>query len=293
MSHEFNHSIEVITPKKGLAPEIIRILNGVKYFKGMEFPINLVQGYCKGWNMLSEGTRIDLDDSVAILAKEQKLIVCTTQTTHERLGLVGKKSVHCPGMWRSFVDLSEETQSRTLSSLKKLPVFSILACCEDQALSLPPHYSACDLDVEVVPINRLKVPKLSGTHSKEDVEGVLEWSGLVLTGALFDSNSLKDFVSEYSPSFESESEERKGNVVRFKGMISAAHCLKVVDGLNEILKKEECEWIVLVVRGFDDAPVSFGLREHGYGENLYMFFILPNDEYYGYVIVGENEEIPL
>lgn len=76
-------------------------------------------------------------------------------------------------------------------------------------------------------------------------------------------------------------------------MISSQHCLKVLTGLRELMKKNECDWAVFLVRGFEDAPFSWGGREHGYGENVYAFYIFPDDDYYGFIIVGENDDLPI
>ena len=87
LTHEFNHSVEVILPKSNMAAEVIKLMEGAKYFKGMEFPINFVQANYKGWTVLSEGTRIDCDDCVGITASDGKLIVSATETSHQTLGL--------------------------------------------------------------------------------------------------------------------------------------------------------------------------------------------------------------
>ncbi len=49
---------------------------------------------------------------------------------------------------------------------------------------------------------------------------------------------------------------------------------------------------ILSVQGFEDSPVSWGTKEHGYatsGENGYTFIVLPGQEYWYYLALGPND----
>nr|XP_033790668.1 ribonuclease P protein subunit p40 isoform X4 [Geotrypetes seraphini] len=54
-------------------------------------------------------------------------------------------------------------------------------------------------------------------------------------------------------------------------------------------------WVILMVHGFADSPVSWRESEHGFhkgGENLYSFVIFNNQDYWLQMAVGTNDDCP-
>ena len=59
-------------------------------------------------------------------------------------------------------------------------------------------------------------------------------------------------------------------------------------------KAKSCGWCALTVHGFQDAPVSFNSKEHGYltdGDNLYTFVIFSDGTYWLYTGLGSYDDV--
>lgn len=290
LSHEFNFSFEVLVPCQAFADKLSALFDGVKFYRGKETPIKLLE--LEGWSFLSEGTRVQLDDSIAICAAGE-VIVSLSKETHEKAGLDGNKSRYNQRIWRSVVDLKKDSRKRLCAALERLPPFAVVACHADatKELQAPFQSKSLTLDSRAFSVESLE---FSG-DVKEEMNDALQYVGAVMSGVLLrqDQSQMKDFISDYAFPFKLGENNVKSQTMCFSGMISAQQCLIALGKVRHLIKENECEWAAVTVRGFDDAPISWGQREHGSGENLTMFFFKKNDDYFGYVISGENDELPI
>lgn len=61
---------------------------------------------------------------------------------------------------------------------------------------------------------------------------------------------------------------------------------------RNLLKTADLPWVAVTVWGFTDCPVTWKQNEHGHfvsGENLYTFVLFPNDQYWLYTAMGDQD----
>eukprot|EP00041_Stephanoeca_diplocostata_P027710 m.768694 g.768694 ORF g.768694 m.768694 type:complete len:210 (+) comp23231_c0_seq1:981-1610(+) len=92
------------------------------------------------------------------------------------------------------------------------------------------------------------------------------------------------------------SREAPGAIVsaRWIGMVAPQAVHRIVEAASQAVARtgRADAWIAVSVWGFDDTPVSWGVREHGYcvgGENNYTMLLLPNSNYVRFAAVDPHD----
>ena len=74
-----------------------------------------------------------------------------------------------------------------------------------------------------------------------------------------------------------------------QGFILPQTILKLLFELKDVVADQNIPFAALTVHGFNDTPVTWEAREHGFqinGDNLYTYVIFPNSTYWYYTAVG-------
>ncbi|XP_071820009.1 ribonuclease P protein subunit p40-like isoform X2 [Apostichopus japonicus] len=273
---------------------------------------------------ISVGTRVDNHTVVAVLPSGH-LILSVDKDLYQELGLSGKPSKYTGRNATRFVveiDLFNANHSngkkqynRVLWSLKDRLnltfnfIFSWEPINEEkvnfmQLTRLWDKYVLEDLSIVSHTIQKTQttvVPKLSHNQSLvstpgdgQDVSSIYEYIGTISC----DANQVGG-PGIYSSSYTCPEpcEEVKGiTCQRWSGLISSEKIKQLLKALRSFVKSDAfVPWAALTVHGFDDSPVSWWRKEHGFhknGCNLYTILILPDDTYWLYMAIGTNDECP-
>ncbi|XP_033626617.1 ribonuclease P protein subunit p40-like [Asterias rubens] len=123
---------------------------------------------------------------------------------------------------------------------------------------------------------------------------VYEWLGAIACECKC-SDSCDGFVSNYV--CPTPSQKVAGALCqRWTGFITPDTILNMLDALRIEIERGFMPWASLTVHGFQDSPVSWSTKEHGFhkfGDNLYTFFIFPNEQRYWLLMnIGGHDICP-
>ncbi|XP_058972910.2 ribonuclease P protein subunit p40-like isoform X1 [Pocillopora verrucosa] len=271
---------------------------------------------------LSWETYIDAGNCAAVLPTGV-LILSLDKDTYEQLGLTGKPSVFqkkhrfnvevnlaapnfVPGKkvyervrWclkdnlpLTFKFLMSWTNEGQVSTSKLHSFFSSFGC---QML-----YNTEDIKQVQ---NHQKAPKISfdkskftdnGTSTETDVcdcMSFFEWLGCVACGVDCSAALPDSYVSTLTCPEQSCSLKQL-ITCRWTGMITSNRILSILLTVRNLLKAADLPWVAVTVWGFTDCPVTWKQNEHGHfvsGENLYTFVVFPNDQYWLYTAMGDQD----
>lgn len=273
-----------------------------------------LDNFCKKGHlyMMSHGTKIDTEDCIAILPSG-KLIMNLTKDTYERLGLEGKKSqFHNIRNDRYVVVINMLDPSfvpgKNYYERVKWSFTNRLNLCYNMLVSWIPHN--CDIsssisayfemnDLLSVPVGLkcktntytdLPFPVINSKEPNDSVEScdyeeLFDWLGSVSCDCI---NS--DDPDGFLPLYKISDQVLKHCVMyQAQGFILPQTIQKLLYELKDIVSDENIPFGALTVHGFNDTPVTWEAREHGFqtnGDNLYTYVMFPDGTYWCYTAVG-------
>ncbi|XP_023696962.1 ribonuclease P protein subunit p40 [Paramormyrops kingsleyae] len=328
LKHYFNYKVSVFIPECGILPSELNdaISRFTKYYLVKDLPVHeLLEEEClektvkKGrFYALSYNRRIDQDDVVAILPTGQ-MILSVNKDTYEQLGLEGKESQYThkqPMRYVVTVDLTDKSMlpgskryNRVLWALKeKVPVKMdfLLARHSTEANEggmLPSclsqyHCRELQASISTQKLSSLPYPVLCSC----DIRGegycephqFLEWLGAV-TMEIDCNNDATSFMSTYSCP-EQHNTLSQALLCSITGLLLPEDIQSLLEKLRSYFEQPKLtSWLSLVVHGFADSPVSWGMEEHGFhkgGENFYGFVVFGNQDYWLHMGTGANDGCP-
>ncbi|XP_047108216.1 ribonuclease P protein subunit p40-like isoform X3 [Schistocerca piceifrons] len=267
-SHHFNHMISVVIPDTLSVPSSIvdALLEDCAYYRIFAVPAvelinrNFLDAFVRRGELtlLSDNTRIDVDDSIAV-TPNGLLILSLNKGTYQQLGLEGR---------RSFFQRDSDRY------MENICPSSVAAYFDDKGYNVHqchPHFS------KRISYN-VPVPPVTARKEEESSEycDVLEWLGAFSVGVDLNLEPREDFLSTYSVP---DGCKLIGQVayVSWQGFFTKKPILKLLRILRKYTEERRnlC-WTSMNVQGFLDSPVTWGLKEQGFftsGDNHYTLFL--------------------
>eukprot|EP00026_Physarum_polycephalum_P012769 Phypoly_transcript_13099.p1 GENE.Phypoly_transcript_13099~~Phypoly_transcript_13099.p1 ORF type:complete len:344 (+),score=62.81 Phypoly_transcript_13099:25-1032(+) len=304
-THWFNHKVDVILPNYS-KEETTKLLHKIKsqnfhyYLATTSFstfvdPIFL-DLYVKKGKLYVISTSTPLDDSnVTAALFNGKLHLTVNKDTYEQLGLVGSPSSFCQKGQRynitidllkpSFVP-GKKFYERVKWCLEKISdasfLYSFVLDNHPGAIEFPPTtpHKKLPFEYHITTHNNVPSPHVSSAASlpSEDLSPFLysvhTWSEFLNFGIKPHDLSEEGYPISYS--------QQNVTAVSWRGLIPPTFIHNLLQCLRDEIT-ESTSFATLSVTGFEDSPVSWGMKEHGFeksGENAYTFFVLPNDEFW-------------
>ncbi|XP_049801519.1 ribonuclease P protein subunit p40-like isoform X4 [Schistocerca nitens] len=267
-THHFNHMISVVIPDTLSVPSSIvdALLEDCAYYRILAVPAvelinrNFLDAFVRRGELtlLSDNTRIDVDDSIAV-TPNGLLILSLNKGTYQQLGLEGRLSF--------FQRDSDRYMENICPS-------SVAAYFDDKGYIVHqchPHFS------KRISYN-VPVPPVTARKEEESSEycDVLEWLGAFSVGVDLDLEPREDFLSTYSVP---DGCKLIGQVayVSWQGFFTKKPILKLLGILRKYTEERRnlC-WTSMNVQGFLDSPITWSLKEQGFftsGDNHYTLFL--------------------
>uniref|UniRef100_A0A8C9U4E4 Ribonuclease P/MRP 40 subunit n=1 Tax=Scleropages formosus TaxID=113540 RepID=A0A8C9U4E4_SCLFO len=222
---------------------------------------------------LSYKTRIDQDDVVALLPL---LILSVVKDTYEQLGLEGR-----PSQYYGSSALLVGTEAWSLPPcLSRYPWKELQASVDTQTLR--------DLPCPVLHGDDLRGETACEPHA------FLEWLGAVAF-VICSENEATSFLSTYECP-EPRTLVDQAVLCTVTGLLLPEDIHSLLEELRRYFDQpKSSSWLSLVVHGFADSPISWGMAEHGFhkgGENFYSFVLFKNQDYWLHMGTGANDGCP-
>ncbi|GAB6033580.1 Ribonuclease P protein subunit p40 [Chamberlinius hualienensis] len=312
----FVHQMEITLPYSSHVVDVSPAHTDCEYYFVKEAPLTLfldadfIGAFVKTGKIyfLSWGTRIDVDDCVALLPSG-KLVLSLTKDTFEELGLEGRKSRFEPKKSRKFVieiDLlaksfypGKPNFDRMLHKFEERVGLTFDFLCtwdphddEISRRSLLSYLKSKNYKIEVCNNQIMKqltlespTPQISW-DIKNDIDKVgykefFEWLGAITCE--IDLGTIQDpYISTFicpQPS------DIVGHIsrVRLTGFLTPNSVHSILKKIRDTKFPESIPWIALTVSGFDDVPVLDN-QDHGValtnGDNFYTIVCFFNDNNY-------------
>eukprot|EP00039_Didymoeca_costata_P031035 m.32811 g.32811 ORF g.32811 m.32811 type:complete len:367 (+) comp8452_c0_seq2:133-1233(+) len=328
--HHFNHAAEIIVP--GLTSEETKQLlvqqnfqeptdkiftwtGNLSHFLSDEIRSLLSKGRLQA---ISLNTELDRGDNVIALVHTGLLVLSLNKHTYEALGLEGKSSkfdkqrflVHI-----NLLDPSVKPGQKKYDRIKwcltdRLEMdFKLLLswdCGGSEDMTLVQKAFGSDLIISendmsleqrVVHAPVINVKDASGEDGlllsdEADAEILYEALG-AMSCDLDMKGSPDDYVNTMTypePSFELTT-----TFLRYKGFVSPQFVANLLLAVRNVAKSVKAPFVALSVWGFQDTPISWNDREHGFllsGENHFTYVVF-GDPYMLYVALGPRDEFSL
>ncbi|XP_018597238.1 ribonuclease P protein subunit p40 isoform X1 [Scleropages formosus] len=326
--HYFNYKVSVFIPHCGVPPSSLSdaMRRFTRFYLVREVPVfELLGEECLEKTVrtgrfyaLSYKTRIDQDDVVALLPTGQ-LILSVVKDTYEQLGLEGRPSQYAhkrPMRYVVVIDLTDKSMApgskrydRVLWALReKVPLKTdfLMACHSvvgTEAWSLPPCLSRypwkeLQASVDTQTLRDLPCPVLHGDDLRGETacepHAFLEWLGAVGLG-IGCENEATSFLSTYECP-EPRTLVDQAVLCTVTGLLLPEDIHSLLEELRRYFDQpKSSSWLSLVVHGFADSPISWGMAEHGFhkgGENFYSFVLFKNQDYWLHMGTGANDGCP-
>ncbi|KAG0044669.1 hypothetical protein BGZ83_010106 [Gryganskiella cystojenkinii] len=262
-----------------------------------------------GMVAISVGNNIDCQD-VVCLDGRGNLILSLTKDSYEQLGINGAPSKFYPNRQRYVVKIDMRAPSMVPGKpgfdrikwcfentlVTRFPM--LLASVDENGVSLPIEFpqnaraARLSYNVKSTHLENILIPDTSAIRTigkndlrwRKNVLELYEWIGMVgmQSDRIITGNSIDPFLCVYSPPLQTSVDPAlsSGCIIEVSGFIPAA----VVNQIMDVLRSDsilgsiigEPSWANMTVWGFQDSPISWMNREHGYllsGENYYSFFL--------------------
>ncbi|KAJ2556429.1 hypothetical protein EV175_002011 [Coemansia sp. RSA 1933] len=306
-THPFNHRLTLIVNKdtEEEAHRLLATQMGHYYTVSMKLTDLIdpafVQSYVvgkKGLVALSQGTRIDADDVIAIDGTS-RLVMSLCKDTYQTLGLSGKQSMFPLERGARFlvaVDLATLTDPEKknfrrihtrLNAVFGSRPFTFAMCLYDRttgrALNLDlPGSTAHQIQVGAKTVLDVSVPDLAAMFAQnnridEEAPGIFEWIGLAAAGATALSCGGHSEICTYNAPTPVIAHRRDLAVLSVHGMLSPKAISLIAQQLAT-MHQGSSDPFFLCVWGHEDAPLSWDTAEHGFltsGEHMYAQTYLP------------------
>jgi len=324
--HNLVHAIEVVLPNITHIPESFDTIlsnNEYEYYIARDIPLWLLvdlefigafvkQGEFFG---LSHGTRIDVDDCVAVYPSGL-LILSLTKDTYEQLGIQGKqcrllKSQHrkfvidinltddksfCPGK-RGYARINQTFLDRNDLKFDLLcrwdphdADISSRSICNYLA-SRGCQIEICTLQQDTKCLYSVPMPLISWNKWQNDADTsvplvqFVDWLGN-MTCHIDLSSDVDDYISSYTCP---EPNEIMGQVAhkKWSGFLTSNTVQKVFENISSLIKlSDRHPWASLVVHGFDDAPLieNQKIKHSGFStenrDHMFCVVLFPDSGYW-------------
>nr|XP_033790665.1 ribonuclease P protein subunit p40 isoform X1 [Geotrypetes seraphini] len=327
--HPFNCRVSFLIPECGALPDKLKsvIQNFGKYYLVKDLPIHefvshdFISIFIKkgAFYALSYNTKIDQDNTVAVLPTG-KLILSVDKDTYEELGLQGKPSRYSGKKVMRYIVTIDLTDAAFLPDTKKHKRV-LWALKENKPLTFDFLLAWHSTDVEVSTamsyFSKLKMkeyePRIASSILRDlhcpilqnsELQGkpekscsaheLFDWLGAVSNNVDCNNHSYS-FISTYCCPQPSAVLSR-ACLCTLTGFILPEKIHHLLDHLCQYFDEPKlAPWVILMVHGFADSPVSWRESEHGFhkgGENLYSFVIFNNQDYWLQMAVGTNDDCP-
>jgi len=300
--HPFNNKIEILIPtSKDISFDINE---NTSYYVaniplGTLLEINFINKYIKSEQFIafSFKQRLDNDDVFAIV--DGKLYMNLTKDTYTRLGLVGKSSEIPINKQNRFV-VEINLIENSYNSNGKL--YKHVQWCMEHTLTNKYQfllYSSKEITLDDIKKYDIKkdetihknilIPSLKHITQPTKLSpiwcshatDIFEWLGML---ACQSKRVLGDYrVDPYYSVYKPPTPFKPGDVqsITFVGFIPASFIKASIKILREIIIKEKLPWASIIIWGFDDAPITWNKKEHGYlmsGENDSTYLIFGSED---------------
>ncbi|XP_012275098.1 ribonuclease P protein subunit p40-like [Orussus abietinus] len=304
--HYFNHSVSVILPDTVSVPGNLldSINNDSDYYKvkGLRASELISKEFIEAFvkkgrlTLLTIENRIDLHNCLA-LTPSGCLILSLTRDDFQTLGLEGKPSFFVRKTKSRYVvtiNLKDDNFTpgrkfyehvRRCFKERFKQTFNVILAWE------PPETKVCPSSIAAWFHQRGYVVSLCSQsfirraeHSitipliddDTDHEKFFEWLGILSVGGDLKNVENCDYVNSYQCPTPST---LVGQVqyLQWTGLFTCAQVQKIYIALKEFLQsREDLLWVSLHIQGFEDAPISWDLKEHSFftdGDNSYTFVL--------------------
>ncbi|PIK37595.1 putative ribonuclease P protein subunit p40 isoform X2 [Apostichopus japonicus] len=228
---------------------------------------------------ISVGTRVDNHTVVAVLPSGH-LILSVDKDLYQELGLSGKPSKYTGRNATRFVveiDLFNANHSNGKKQYNR-----VLWSLKDR-LNLTFNFIFSWEPINEEKVNFMQLTRLWDKYVLEDLSIVSHTIQKTQTTVVPKLSHNQSLVSTPGDGQDVSS------IYEYIGTISC-------DANQSFVKSDALvPWAALTVHGFDDSPVSWWRKEHGFhknGCNLYTILILPDDTYWLYMAIGTDDECP-
>ncbi|XP_049801518.1 ribonuclease P protein subunit p40-like isoform X3 [Schistocerca nitens] len=309
-THHFNHMISVVIPDTLSVPSSIvdALLEDCAYYRILAVPAvelinrNFLDAFVRRGELtlLSDNTRIDVDDSIAV-TPNGLLILSLNKGTYQQLGLEGRLSFFQRDSDRYIINLDLKASNFGPGTKNYERVFWCLKNCFNVKFDIllawdPPVENICPSSVAAYFDDKgyivhqchphfskrisynVPVPPVTARKEEESSEycDVLEWLGAFSVGVDLDLEPREDFLSTYSVP---DGCKLIGQVayVSWQGFFTKKPILKLLGILRKYTEERRnlC-WTSMNVQGFLDSPITWSLKEQGFftsGDNHYTLFL--------------------
>ena len=309
--HHFNHQLQFFFPPHLKAP-VDTDLGGMCYHL-VQFPVQALLGapFLQKLRELritgiSHRTKSDRTNSLCLLPGGT-LLARLDKDSYQQFGLEGKKcdfprkSKLRPKESEQFFQVEVnllETKSKGPKVEERIKwCFSerfghvqMLFCVEDE------HSRCVEVDWESILGKDAKCKKFGcqveslvcsspsshlPQHSEEDLLGIEEAG---------ERNSLVDFAGLLSCGIETPQMEHKVCGTKISGFVSAEKVWRIYSKFKDMIKEEQ-DWVLLLVHGFEDCPVSWEHNQKGFlleGDNHFLISST-NSKHHVLVFLGSDD----
>jgi len=300
--HPFNNKIEILIPT---SKDISFDLNNNKSYYVANIPLgslleeDFINKYIKNEQFVafSFKQRLDNDDVFAIA--DGKLYMNLTKDTYTSLGLVGKSSeIPINKQNRFVVEINLiESSFNSKGKLYKHVQWCMTHTLTDKYQFL--LYSSKEITLD--DIKKYNIKKENTTHKNilipslkyitqptklspiwcSHATDIFEWLGML---ACQSKRVLGDYrVEPYYSVYKPPTPFKPGNIqsISFTGFIPKSFVKSAIEKLREIIIKEKLPWSSIIIWGFNDAPITWNKKEHGYlmnGENDSAYLIFGTED---------------
>jgi len=304
--HPFNNKIEILIPTSN--DITFELENNTIYYVaniplGELLTFDFINKYIKDGEFIafSFKQRLDNDDVFAINS-DGILYMNLTKDTYTSLGLVGKSSEIPTNKQNRFVvqinllessfkpkgKLYEKVQWCMQHTLTQKYQFLIYSAKEIQENTLS-HLKTYNIKQEDTTHPNILIPSLKNITQPSKLSpiwcshatDIFEWLGML---ACQSKRVLGDYrVEPYYSVYKPPTPFKPGDVqsITFTGFIPASFVRSTIKELREIIIKQKLPWASIIVWGFNDSPIAWNKKEHGYlmnGENDAAYLIFGTED---------------
>lgn len=319
-AHPLNHAVEVLAPTDRLptglaaaspAADLYYAADQLPLLKLLDSSFRQLAGEGSVCGV-TVGAAVDGGCVAAVLPTGQ-LVLSLDRPTYHSLGLQGKPS-HIDPKQRFLVtvDLSDPGLSPGSKRLTRLEwcFTDRLDLCFDFLFVYTPDGgsggvecpvlaalgAAKVVDPEEVQYAQMQTPRFETAVAAELMDSeffdLSEWLGVV--GCRLEIDGAPDGYHSTLACPEPSAAAPLA-VSRWRGMIGSARVAALLAAAQESVQSGEAPWVALQVWGFEDAPVSWGSREHGHaegGENHYTYVVGPDGRYLLFTMLDPADPCP-
>ena len=315
-SHLFSKNIQLITTNSDLkcfTEDYIQSTENLSYYLVKNIPIYvfinkiLINGFVKTGRLsgVSINNEIDFDDCFALLPNGL-IVLSVKESTYQRMGIVGKKSIlykkkNCVKKYLIEIDLNDEhltpgtkyyrrteeclqksglffdifikwevtDEDLTKQSISSMSLGNIFSYIRDNSSddSLKHfHWCRCSPSFRSFDNKQIPIPIVNRECLSEDIQTLIEWFGAQICQINCDLSEDSD-VSTFGISHYQKREDI--HCVSINGFFTSSDIESLFDSFKQkIVKKSDKDITAFIVNGFEDTPIAWSGRNNEHSKNL-------------------------